>query len=326
MEETTIFDMLFSCTDSNAFTATFIDNLTTIYQYDKDEIIEHRSECGLERGKLWNLRLKLFDILCETFPDTYEAVEIYNRKKISLIAEDIYTIGYSVGNTLPDRRLAKVLKIGNMGEGMNINTQPQLTADLVEGANLLKTCVMLKDTVLNLNNVTSILLEDVNSLREKIAHLEMRLDVTQVNQLSQGLTSLQLREPVNEQLSAQLLMDGSNDERGPAGMSDMDQRLVDEPLTNYEGGDGPRACQGPADRNRPDQRPADGPRVKQEPVGAEPVQTRCLRTGPAMCLGLRMILVQTSGLRVGPVMIGDPRTHLVPEGDRWLGTVLMGSL
>lgn len=97
---------------------------------------------------------------------------------------------------------------------MNLHTQSQLTAALVERVDLLETCVMLKDTVINLSSVISTLSEDANSLRKKIAHLEICLDFTQVNQLRQELTSIQLRVHVDEQLDVQLPTDRSCDRQG----------------------------------------------------------------------------------------------------------------
>ena len=99
--------------DDDAFTAVYCNNLSHIYQYDKKEITDYLEACGtahhLHKDKLLALRLQLYEKICTIFSECAD-LEMYNRRKIDIISEDVYIIGYSIVNERKDKRLCKVLK------------------------------------------------------------------------------------------------------------------------------------------------------------------------------------------------------------------------
>ena len=102
---------------------------------------------------------------------------MYNRRKIDRISEDIYIIGHSIVNERKDKRLCKVLKsIGLVSNSSQGGNHDQSINSIAEPVDLMETCLLLRDTVVNLTGAVSTLKEEITVLREKVTLLEARLD------------------------------------------------------------------------------------------------------------------------------------------------------
>ena len=98
------------------FARGFIENLHAIFKYSKDDILEFLVPDGMGddaeqscRERLQGVRQTLHAKLCEVFP-AYTHSTLFNRRKVSEFAEDIFIIGYSIVNNQKDKRLSKTLK------------------------------------------------------------------------------------------------------------------------------------------------------------------------------------------------------------------------
>ena len=176
MRQDSIFERLSSSVDAETFANIFTENLPGIFEYDKEEITDFLSSEVTDRdthiAKLMGLRLQLLDKLRLTFPDSYTSAEMYNRRKIGPLVEDIYILGNSIVNKMKDRRLSRILKPKT--DTATISDH-QSEDTLMETSDLVETCVLLRDTVTNLSGTIGALTNEISDLRDKIARLEKRL-------------------------------------------------------------------------------------------------------------------------------------------------------
>ena len=150
-----------------------------MHQYDKKEITDYLEACGtadhLHKDKLLALRLQLYEKICVIFTE-YSEHEMYNRR-IDRISEDIYIRGHSIVNERKDKRLCKVLKlIGLVPNSSQDSNHDQSFISIAEPVDFMETCLLLRDTVVNLTGAISTLKEEITVLREKVTLLEARLD------------------------------------------------------------------------------------------------------------------------------------------------------
>ena len=94
-----ILDSLAVELDHQKYCELFCDNIVRIYEFDKTEITESMTSYGGEkntkdcRESLKALRLFVFENVTRMFPN-HAGMEMYNRRKCNLLAEDIYVIEY----------------------------------------------------------------------------------------------------------------------------------------------------------------------------------------------------------------------------------------
>ena len=106
-----IFDTLANV-DTN-FPTVVCQNLERIYQYDKAEIADFLSTMfdeQLRHTRLLDARHMLLETLQECFPGDFLSNEMYKRRKLCNIIDDIYILGYCIVHNTKDKRLTKVLK------------------------------------------------------------------------------------------------------------------------------------------------------------------------------------------------------------------------
>ena len=169
-----VLEKLSVTSDYDEFSDIFSSNLMKVFEYDQTEIIDFLSERTHTRDKLISLRQKMFDTLVTTKTELSSAA-MYNRKKIKLIAEDIYILGYSVVNKASDKRLSKVLKLPQ--QSSTDSQDVSFIAPLLDPVDITETCIVLRDTVTDLTRVISELTTEVKSLKCKVSQLEVQVDL-----------------------------------------------------------------------------------------------------------------------------------------------------
>ena len=118
----------------------FCEKLTDVYAHAKSEIIDFLQK--LKNEILIELRNTLFNKLLEFLPQ-YSVNKLYARRSKLLMSEDVYIIGYSVINTLEDKRLKKILKGEQQVEAINnsvFSVTQEDQSDGEEKVNLLVMC------------------------------------------------------------------------------------------------------------------------------------------------------------------------------------------
>ena len=142
-------------TEDKEFPLTFINSIEQICQYEKTEITDfictQADDSGINR-RISDARLALLEQLQDMFPECNSGT-LYARKKLSLIADDIYSV---VNNSL-DTRLQKVFrtKIGGL-INQSQPTQPLINpGDMLESNAELSCGWQLKD--LRVHEVTDII-------------------------------------------------------------------------------------------------------------------------------------------------------------------------
>ena len=143
----------------------FCEKLTDVYAHAKSEIIDFLQK--LKNEILIELRNTLFNKLLEFLPQ-YSVNKLYARRSKLLMSEDVYIIGYSVINTLEDKRLKKILKGEQQVEAINdsvFSVTQEDPSDGEEKVNLLVMCTELKVTVETLTT-------EIYRLRTRVCELE----------------------------------------------------------------------------------------------------------------------------------------------------------
>lgn len=174
-----LFEKLSITMDHVAFSALFSDNLKQVYEYDQTEITELLRDGAQSREKLGVLRLALYEKLVSLFPE-YVSSQMYNRKKIKFLAEDIYILGYVIVNKSKDKRLSKVLKQANVAaeETNAANDDTLTTPPLLDSGDVIETCLVLRDSVTDLTAVIRSLRDEVRTLQDKVSQLEWHLQTS----------------------------------------------------------------------------------------------------------------------------------------------------
>ena len=150
----------------------FVENIVAIYQYDATEIKEfllssHADSDDSRWTVLTTIRQHLLTELQQKFPPLKEK-ELYKRRKLEIMAHDVYIMGLSYVNNIEDKRLNKVLKSSRPGN----ETQSQAADESLMAddpyADILETCLLLKTTVIKLEATVSSLSTDVRDLRHQL--------------------------------------------------------------------------------------------------------------------------------------------------------------
>lgn len=177
----------------------FMENLKHVYEFDATEIqdfvLNHESESAdSRRANILQLRQSLFENLCDKIP-AYQGRELFNRRKVEIMAQDVYILGNAVVNNLSDKRLSKVLKPSREPlQSQSGGDDTLLTGPLVDNEDLIQTVADLKVNVSTLENTVKQLADTIKSLEQHIGQLNQRLDAA--SNPSGGPTSGAATQPV----------------------------------------------------------------------------------------------------------------------------------
>ena len=172
-----VFDEL-SNVESAELHVKYVDRIKEIYEYDATDIEDFLLNIGVSeddrRQLLFTLRQEIFMKVEEQFPQLVNA-ELYSRRKLEILASDIYVLGNSVVNGLADKRFFKVIKKHGSDD---INSSQQADPGSVTGNSALQTntdliqvCINLKDKVESLRGNVAELTETIASLKSEIEGL-----------------------------------------------------------------------------------------------------------------------------------------------------------
>ncbi len=163
----------------------FLTQLESVYEYSKKDIIEYlvpdtsdESDQAKCRERLSCLRDALLAKLIETLP-CYSNKDMYNRRKLAGLAEDVYLMGYAIVNKQADTRLNKALKSrGNSSQTSESDDGPVSSqVDENHPMDLVLACASLKDTVAKLTTT-------VKQLQKQYLDLQRRLPTNVIRQES----------------------------------------------------------------------------------------------------------------------------------------------
>lgn len=104
-----LLERLIATMDNAAFVNVFRNNLCQIYTYDQAEIINCLCNMSQAKEMLMELRLSLYEDAISLLPE-YSTTEMFNRRKTSLLAEDVFIFSYCIINKSRDIRLSKLMK------------------------------------------------------------------------------------------------------------------------------------------------------------------------------------------------------------------------
>ena len=165
-----IFHVIAEAGDQVNTVKSFMKHLVDIFAHVKTDIIEFCESISM--STLLAIRTELFKELQNIFPhDDYELSE---RRKLTIIADDVYTLGFSLVNKCQHKNLNKIVrKVASKSHKTSENTcQTDVETEYIE---LLTLCTSLKETVKDLtfklreatNRLTS-LEGDITILKTKI--------------------------------------------------------------------------------------------------------------------------------------------------------------
>ena len=150
--------------EGNNFVTEYSIKLEEIYSYDEIEITDFlvpQTVNGntdlevLQREKLVILRKSLCQTLCVAFPQ-YGVYELYDRRKIILLAKDILYLGNSIRNVNIDKRLKKTFKnYDDLGNGSQSDETIHIDTPVIGAEDVAVSCIALRDSELTLNNLVT---------------------------------------------------------------------------------------------------------------------------------------------------------------------------
>ncbi len=165
-----VFDTLAQSNEGN-IADLFLDNIEAIYEYDateiQDSLMSIQGDEDERKGKLIQIRQALFDKLCDNMP-IFNNREMFNRRKMEMIALDAYVLGNSVVNNASDKRLSKVLKPPRGAMPSQSADDSVMGGHLVDNSDLLEACTELKTTVVPLTQTVRNLTKQVSDLQREI--------------------------------------------------------------------------------------------------------------------------------------------------------------
>ena len=154
-----IFETLDNISEKD-FPVRFMENRVPILEHAKIEIIEFLHTQPMSALK--KTRDIVFEELVTKIPELLDR-EMYARKKLDLLIEDIYVFSFSWLNGLPDRRIAKCLKPTMSFEDSQVN----LNEEDLQSQSLAEICVKMQDQIKNLS-------AEVKELKDRLSKVEER--------------------------------------------------------------------------------------------------------------------------------------------------------
>ena len=171
--------------EGNNFVTEYSNKLEEIYSYDETEITDFlvpqtvNGDTDLEvlqREKLVTLRKSLCQTLCVAFPQ-YGVYELYDRRKLILLAKDILYLGNSIRNVNIDKRLKKTFKnYDDLGNGSQSDETIHPDTPVIGAEDVAVSCIALRDSVLTLNNLVTDLKKEISDLKSYVVKLEVQIN------------------------------------------------------------------------------------------------------------------------------------------------------
>ena len=174
-ESTDILETVDTITDQE-FPSTFINKQVSIFEHSKDEILELLKSKPIPVLK--ELRSLTFNELAIKLP-AFASREMYARRKGDLLAEDIYVIGFSAINAIPDKLLGKCLKPTLDLDSTSLSEKEPDHSDNGDIQSLTELCVRLEEQIQGLTRT-------VKSQGDRILALETHITVNQLNSLDKS--------------------------------------------------------------------------------------------------------------------------------------------
>ena len=150
--------------EGNNFVTEYSIELEEMYSYNETEITDFlvpqtvNGDTDLEvlqREKLVILRKSLCQTLCVVFP-RYGVYELYDRRKLILLAKDILYLGNSIRNVNIDKRLKKTFKnYDDLGNGSQSDEIIHTDTPVIGAEDVAVSCIALRDSELTLNNLVT---------------------------------------------------------------------------------------------------------------------------------------------------------------------------
>ena len=178
-----------------AFVDVFMQHLSGIFAHSKEEITEVLEKIE-SVNKLLLLRAQLFEKLQNIIPNLINR-EMYARRKLRLIAEDIYVIGFSLVSGLEHVLIrSRILKPSQGNESTLTHSQEDVPeepniAHLIEMCSSLKLTVeQLHFKVNKLSNKVEILEGENSSLKISIKRLSQQTSVDEPSLMEESETQI----------------------------------------------------------------------------------------------------------------------------------------
>ena len=163
-ENSSVLELL-TCLNDH-FVDMFCEKYVEIFTHTKEEIVTSLIKKDKEQLNL--LRTRMLVHLVEQFPQ-FAGRGIVTRRKKSLLADDIYIIGYCIVSKMIDRRLPNIFKSDQNDEPLLLDTTENSETDL---AGLIQNCAKVQDTTDNLKNTVNDLLARIFSLENEVTELK----------------------------------------------------------------------------------------------------------------------------------------------------------
>ena len=171
--------------EGNNFVTEYSNKLEEIYSYDETEITDFlvpqtvNGDTDLEvlqREKLVTLRKSLCQTLCVAFLQ-YGVYELYDRRKLILLAKDILYLGNSIRNVNIDKRLKKTFKnYDDLGNGSQSDETIHPDTPVIGAEDVAVSFIALRDSVLTLNNLVTDLKKEISDLKSHVVKLEVQIN------------------------------------------------------------------------------------------------------------------------------------------------------
>ena len=172
---TTVFDSLAQVSQED-LGGVFLEKIQEVFEYDSDEVqrfllsITPDDTSLSVRDILFSIRSVLHESVKQTFPSQANS-ELFNRRKMELIAEDIYILGCCITNGILDKRLDKSVKSlnGMQPSGSNLAEVNRTTATGSSNAgDLMEICLSLNTTIKDLTEIIDNLKLEVADLKREV--------------------------------------------------------------------------------------------------------------------------------------------------------------
>jgi hypothetical protein len=133
------------------FTTLFVNKLVAILEHSQDEILEVLKTKPVD--KLKELRTLVFSEFTTVLPQ-YAAREMYARRNIERLAEDIFVFSFSAVNALSHKKLSKCLKQQIDLDATHVSDAEPELQDIHDQQSLIELCIKLQDKIRSLEETS----------------------------------------------------------------------------------------------------------------------------------------------------------------------------
>ena len=159
--------------DNEDMAELFFNHLTDVFAHTKKVIIKFCE--GLDISVLGNIRNRLSKQLVTMFALEESLGTIVDRRKSSLIAEDIYVIGFSIVSKKKHKNLNKIFKKSKPDGDTEVLTSKSVEnkPNIIDTTELFSMCISFRNEIKTLNSTTKDLEVKVHLLEEELYLLKM---------------------------------------------------------------------------------------------------------------------------------------------------------